>query len=97
MLQASFTLNFSKGSANIVGQYYNFLRLGWAGYAHIMSNSMTNAAFLREALTKTGKFDVRDRGHMPCVAFSLKDDSKYTVFDIQDKLRSSGWIVPAYR
>lgn len=35
---------------------------------------------------------------MPLVAFSLKADLKlpYTVFEIQDKLRERGWVVPAY-
>ncbi len=28
--------------------------------------------------------------------YTLQDTSKYTVFDIQDKLCSKAWIVPAY-
>jgi glutamate/tyrosine decarboxylase-like PLP-dependent enzyme len=33
---ATFTLNFSTGSAMIVAQYYNFVRLGWDGHSYIM-------------------------------------------------------------
>jgi len=33
---------------------------------------------------------------MPLVAFALKDDSLYTVFDLQERLKARGWIVPAY-
>jgi glutamate/tyrosine decarboxylase-like PLP-dependent enzyme len=40
--------------------------------------------------------EIVDKAHMPLVAFSLKNDKKlpYTVFDLQDKLREKGWIVP---
>jgi glutamate decarboxylase len=55
-----------------------------------------SCSYLREGLIATGKFNINDKEHMPLVAFSLKDSSKYTVFDIQDKLRVRGWIVPAY-
>ncbi|KAG5184951.1 pyridoxal phosphate-dependent transferase [Tribonema minus] len=94
--QASFTLNFSKGAGTIVGQYYQLLRLGKVGYTQIMTNAMSNAQFLRQKLVATGKVDIRDKGNIPLVAWSLKDSSKYTVFDIQDKLRDKNWIVPAY-
>ncbi|CAM9561320.1 unnamed protein product, partial [Phaeothamnion confervicola] len=94
--QGSLTLNFSKSSATIVGQYYNFLRLGKQGYFQVMQNCMANAAFLRDALVNTGKVDIVDKAHTPVVAWALKDTSKYTVFDMQDKLRNKGWIVPAY-
>lgn len=52
---------------------------------------------LRDGLEKTGKFNVvsKDIG-VPLVAFSLKDSTKYTVFDISENLRKFGWIVPAY-
>lgn len=53
--QSSFTLNFSRGASQIVGQYYNFLRLGREGYREVMANSMNNANYLREALVDTGK------------------------------------------
>lgn len=34
--QASFTLNFSRGASQIIGQYYQLIRLGKRGYRHIM-------------------------------------------------------------
>jgi glutamate decarboxylase len=94
--QASFTLNFSKGAANIIGQYYQIVRLGKDGYRQVMEISMKNAAYLRKCLVETGKFNVVDKAHMPLVAFSLKDTTNCSVFDLQDKLSSRGWIVPAY-
>ena len=35
--QVSFTLNFSKSSVHVIGQYYQFLRLGKSGYRNIVS------------------------------------------------------------
>lgn len=34
--QASFTLNFSKGASQVIGQYYQMIRLGKRGYRNIM-------------------------------------------------------------
>lgn len=62
-----------------------------------MENCTENAKALKEGLEKTGKFEIvsKDIG-VPLVAFSLKDSSMHTVFDIADNLRRFGWIVPAY-
>ncbi|KAI8609873.1 pyridoxal phosphate-dependent transferase [Chytriomyces sp. MP71] len=94
--QASFTLNFSKGASTIIGQYYNFIRLGKAGYRQVMQSGMHNADYLRRQIAAMGIFDIVDKAHMPLVAFALKDASKYTVFDIQDRMKHQGWIIPAY-
>ena len=37
-LERTITLNFSRGASQIIGQYYQLLRLGKAGYASIMGN-----------------------------------------------------------
>ncbi|GMI99486.1 glutamate decarboxylase 5 [Hibiscus trionum] len=95
--QPTFTLNFSKGSSQIIAQYYQLIRLGFEGYKNIMENCIENARILKEGIESTGRFEVvsKDIG-VPLVAFALKDSSKYTVFQISDSLRKFGWIVPAY-
>ncbi|KAM1238846.1 hypothetical protein TB2_039476 [Malus domestica] len=95
--QPTFTLNFSKGSSQIIAQYYQFIRLGFEGYKNVMINCVENTRLLREGLEKTGRFEIlsKDIG-VPLVAFSLKDSSKHTVFEVADSLRKFGWIVPAY-
>ncbi|KAG0523914.1 hypothetical protein BDA96_07G164000 [Sorghum bicolor] len=95
--QPTFTLNFSKGSSQIIAQYYQLIRLGFEGYKNIMENCQENAAILREGIAATGRFDVlsKDTG-VPLVAFSLKDSSRFSVFDISENLRRFSWIVPAY-
>jgi len=94
--QASFTLNFSRGASGIVGQYYQFLRLGHSGYTQVMENGMKTAQYLRGIIKDIGMFDIVDTADMPLVAFSLKNTKYCTVFDLQDHLRGRGWIVPAY-
>ena len=62
-----------------------------------MKNCRDNAIMLGKGLEETGKFEIVSKEiGVPLVAFSLKDTSKYTVFNIADNLRRFGWIVPAY-
>lgn len=95
--QPTFTLNFSKGSSQIIAQYYQLIRLGFEGYKNIMENCRDNAKILKEGIEKMERFEIvsKDVG-VPLIAFLLKDSSKYTVFDISENLRRYGWIVPAY-
>ncbi|KAL8100659.1 glutamate decarboxylase [Apium graveolens] len=95
--QPTFTLNFSKGSSQVIAQYYQLIRLGFEGYRNIMENCQENAMVLKEGLVKTGRFNIvsKDNG-VPLVAFSLKDNSRHNEFEISDTLKRFGWIVPAY-
>jgi glutamate decarboxylase len=95
----NYSLNFSKPSAMILAQYYNFLRLGREGYTKIITNIMKIAKLLEKKLVETGKFDILTDGgekYLPVAALMLKDSSRYDVFDISRELRRFGWIVPAY-
>ena len=94
-------LNFSRPAAQILAQYYNFIHLGVEGYTEIHSNSMDIAKYCHKAI-----------GKMPCfknysetlvnplfiwtMAPEYEKDAKWTLFDLQDKLMQSGWMVPAY-
>ncbi|KAJ3672842.1 hypothetical protein LUZ60_006216 [Juncus effusus] len=95
--QPTFTLNFSKGSSQVIAQYYQLIRLGFEGYKNIMENCQENAIVLKQGLEKTGRFNIvsKDNG-VPLVAFSLKDNSRHDEFEISEFLRRFGWIVPAY-
>ncbi|KAH0679066.1 hypothetical protein KY290_021185 [Solanum tuberosum] len=95
--QPTFTLNFSKGSSQVIAQYYQLIRLGYEGYRNVMENCRENAIVLREGLEKTGRFNIvsKDEG-VPLVAFSLKDNSLHNEFEVSETLRRFGWIVPAY-
>lgn len=58
---------------------------------------MENARLLKEGIEKTGRFEIlsKDVG-VPLVAFTLKDSTRHTVFEIAESLRRFGWILPAY-
>ncbi|KAM3327709.1 glutamate decarboxylase 4 [Capsicum galapagoense] len=95
--QPTFTLNFSKGSSQVIAQYYQLIRLGYEGYRNVMENCRENAIVLKEGLENTGRFNIvsKDAG-VPLVAFSLKDNSIHNEFEVSETLRRFGWIVPAY-
>jgi glutamate decarboxylase len=93
----TFTLNFSRPGNQIVGQYYNFLRLGRNGYTQIMQSLQATATYLSGEIQRMGPFNLISRGDtIPVFAFALRDSSHYSVFDLSDKLREYGWQVPAY-
>jgi glutamate decarboxylase len=94
----TFTLNFSRPGNQIVGQYYNFLRLGRAGYTAVMRALRDTALYLSSAMAALGPFElVSDGRNMPVFAVKLKDGvTQYSVFDLSRKLRETGWQVPAY-
>ncbi len=93
----TYTLNFSRGSATVLAQYYNMIRLGKDGYTRIMKNSMGNAQHLAKQIKKTGKFEMLSVAQViPVVTFQLKGNPGFTVYDLSRKLRERGWIVPAY-
>jgi glutamate decarboxylase len=95
----TFALNFSRPGNQIVAQYYNFLRLGFAGYERIQQACRDVAEYLASELEKLGSFECISRGtDIPVIAFKLKDGSglNCSVFDVSEMLRHRGWLVPAY-
>lgn len=93
----TFTLNFSRPGSQVIAQYYNFLRLGRQGYTQIMEALRGIAVYLSSKIEGIGVFDMLSRGKdIPVFAFTLKEGTPYTVFDLSHKLRERGWTVPAY-
>jgi len=93
----TYTLNFSRGSAMVIAQYYNLLRLGREGYTRIASNAVENAQYLSKRLLETELFDTLNPTQLlPVVAVKLKSKEKFTLYELSDKLRQRGWIIPAY-
>uniref|UniRef100_A0A1Y1LZZ7 Glutamate decarboxylase n=1 Tax=Photinus pyralis TaxID=7054 RepID=A0A1Y1LZZ7_PHOPY len=103
--QTSFTLNFSKGASQVIGQYYQLIRLGKAGYRHIMCNLTKTADYLTDELRKLG-FVIMSEGHgkgLPLVAFRFPgkeegetEEKEFDEFALAHYLRSRGWVIPAY-
>jgi glutamate decarboxylase len=96
----TFALNFSRPGGQIVAQYYNLLRLGREGYRKIHQAGYENAQYLAAEIAELGPFEMIYDGHggIPGLAWKLKPgvEAGFTLFDVADRLRMSGWQVPAY-
>jgi len=97
---ATFTLNFSTGSAMVLAQYYNFCRFGRTGYRYIMETMWRNTCALAKQIEEMGPFRLvgkPDAEQLPLVAFQLAEERGYDEFDIASQLAAErGWMVPAY-
>ncbi len=97
----TFALNFSRPGGQIIAQYYNFLRLGREGYRKIHQRGYETAQYLASAIGALGPFELiydGSDGGIPGLAWKLREgvDHGFTLFELADRLRVSGWQVPAY-
>ena len=95
---ATFTLNFSTGSAMVLAQYFNFIRFGRSGYEQLMKLMQKNAGELAKGIADLGPFELIGEGEqLPLVAWRLTGDQPYDEFDVASQLAAErGWMVPAY-
>jgi len=94
----TFALNFSRPGAQVVAQYFNFLRLGFDGYRKVHGYSREVATRLSAQIADLGPFELITKGdELPVFAFKLKDGiDNFTVFDVSNAMRERGWQLPAY-
>ncbi|MFE1902793.1 glutamate decarboxylase [Streptomyces gardneri] len=94
----TFALNFSRPGAQVVAQYYTFLRLGREGYRAVQQTSRDVARGLAERIEAMGDFQLLTHGNqLPVFAFTTAPDvTSFDVFDVSRRLREQGWLVPAY-
>jgi glutamate decarboxylase len=97
-----FQLNFSRPAGQVVAQYYNFLRLGRDGYRRVHQTCYDTGRMLAEAIPQLGPFELlcasEPSAGIPTVTWRIEEgaDPGYTLFDLADRLRATGWQVPAY-
>ncbi len=92
----TFALNFSRPGAQVVAQYYNFLRLGVHGFRQVQHASRETARWLAQEIAKLAPYELVSEGDgIPAFAFKIRH-APYTVYDVSDALRIRGWLVPAY-
>ncbi len=94
-------INFSRPAAQVLGQYYQFIRLGYEGYKAIQQACMNMARYAHKEIGKIEPFELySDDVVNPLFVWSLKAEyqksAKWTLYDLQDELQKSGWMVPAY-
>ncbi|MCL2848749.1 MAG: pyridoxal-dependent decarboxylase, partial [Micrococcales bacterium] len=92
-------LNFSRPGAQVLLQYYMFLRLGFDGFCAVQQTSQDVAVHLAGQIGAMGPFELWNDGRdIPVFAWSLRPDPSRTwdLHDLSDRLRTRGWLVPAY-
>ena len=94
-------LNFSRPAAQILVQYYQFIRLGFQGYKEVQYNSLQIAKYIHSEIAKMVPFvNYSEDVVNPLFIWYLKPEyaksAKWTLYDLQDKLSQHGWMVPAY-
>ena len=98
----TFAINFSRPAGQVISQYYEFLRLGRDGYMKVHLSSYRVAGYLARQLEGLGPFHFYSTGNpaegIPAVSFRIEEgaDPGYTLYDLSDRLRASGWQVPAF-
>ncbi len=95
--EATMALNFSRSGAQIVGQYYVFTRYGRKGLEMVHQETGRLAKMVSDGLKKYDLFKFYNEGEtIPVVAFALKEERPWTMYELSDRMRMHGWQVPAY-
>ena len=94
-------LNFSRPASQILGQYYNFIRLGREGYRRVQENAMEIARYCHRRIGEMHCFEnyateVVNPLFVWCMKEEYNKSAKWTLYDLQAVLQQSGWMVPAY-
>lgn len=95
----TFGLNFSRPGAQVLLQYYNFLRLGRQGYYQVQKTCQEVAHFLAHQIGAMKMFDLlTDGSDIPVFAWKLSEEAGdyWDLHDLSHILHERGWQVPAY-
>jgi glutamate decarboxylase len=94
----TFSLNFSRPGSQVIAQYFMFASLGHEGYRKVIQRAQDVAVGLSSSIAEIGPYRLISEGReLPVFAFSLDPEiTNYSVFDVSDRLRQRGWLVPAY-
>ncbi len=95
----TFALNFSRPGAQVLLQYYLFLRLGFEGYRAVHTSCRDVAEYLAREIGAMDAFELwNDGSDIPVFAWSLAPGHTrhWNLHHLSDRLRMNGWLVPAY-
>jgi len=97
-----FQINFSRPAGQIIAQYYNFIRLGRGGYREVHSDAYDIARYLTDELKALHRIEMiyepDPMKGIPALTWRIPEGADYgfTLYDLADRLRTHGWLVPAY-
>lgn len=92
-------LNFSRPGAQVLLQYYVFMRLGHEGFARVQNESRNVAMYLAEQIGAMDAFELwSDGSDIPVFAYRMAKGhtDKWDLYDLSNQLRQHGWLVPSY-
>jgi len=98
----TFNLNFSRPGGQVIAQYYEFIRLGREGYAEVHRACYETARHIAGAIAAIPALEIVYAGDpqlgITAVTWRIADgsDPGFNLFDLADRLRMTGWLVPAY-
>jgi glutamate decarboxylase len=95
----TFALNFSRPGAQVLLQYFLFLRLGREGYRKVQQTTQDVAVYLSGEIAKMDAFDLWNDGtDIPVFAWQLTKGytDKWNLYHLSERLRLKGWLIPAY-
>ncbi len=95
----TFALNFSRPGAQVLLQYYQFLRLGREGYRAVQKASHDVARHLADSIGAMKAFELwNDGSDIPVFAWRLKPGhtENWNLYHLSSRLRMKGWLIPAY-
>ena len=101
----NFSLNFSRASSSVILQYFNFLRLGKAGYRRVIRGCLDQARYLANAIQSSAELSpfievISKTEYLPIVAVKLADQwlehPPFTLDDLARRLEATGWFAPVY-
>ena len=83
-------LNFSRPAAQILGQYYQFIRLGFQGYKEVQYNSLQIAKYIHSQIAKMTPFvNYSEDVVNPLFIWYMKPEyaknAKWTLYDLTCK------------
>lgn len=97
--EPTMAINFSRSGSQIIGQYYIFLRYGFEGLSQIQQHTLSIAQGLAKAMEKLALFTfVHNAKDLPILCYQLDPtlNLSWSLYDLSDYLRMSGWQVPTY-
>ncbi len=95
----TFALNFSRPGAQVLLQYYLFLRLGFEGFKSVQATSRDVALYLSGEIGAMEAFTLwSDGSDIPVFAWQLTEGhtKNWNLHHLSERLRMNGWLVPAY-